>query len=268
MKTVIVLLFSATLLYSSQDIQWKKLSEGLEYGKALSSLYLPLDSVYINLLRIDPAHYKLQLFNASHPTQGSAMSARAWANQEGLTAVINAAMYQQDHLSSVSFMQNNDHINNPRLSKDRTVLAFDPLVQGIAPVRIIDMECDDFDSLREQYGSFVQSIRMLSCTGRNVWQENTRRWSIAAVGTDSSENLLFIHVRAPHSVHELINILIELPIDLNRVMYMEGGSQAQLYFESEKRNYQFIGNYSSGGRAFTISPLPNVLGISRISESD
>ena len=255
------IILSCTIYSAHSEVIWREISQGLEHGKALSSLYAPFDSAWIQLLRIDPFRYQIRLFNASHPQQGDALSARGWAEKEGLTAVINAAMYQTDHRRSVSFMKSADHINNPRVSGDKTVLAFDPLKKSLPQVKIIDMQCDNFSDLREHYGSMVQSIRMLSCKGNNVWQQNQRRWSIAAVGTDSSGNLLFLHVTAPHSVHEFINILRKLPINLKRAMYMEGGSQAQLFFRTDETSYEFIGNYSSGGRAFTVSSLPNVIGI-------
>lgn len=244
-------------------VQWEILADGLEFGKVHSPLYETYTNQYIHFLRIDPTIYELTLFNSSHPDQGQRLSARDWANREGLTAVINAAMFQQDYLRSVSYMRSDNHVNNPRVSGDKTFLAFDPLKSDIPPIRIIDIECDDFSSLRNDYRSIVQSIRMLSCRGRNVWQESDRRWSIAAIGTDTTGNLLFIHSTAPHSVNEFINILRALPINLQRAMYMEGGSQAQMFVRTEKKTLEFVGNYSSGGRAIAVTAIPNVLGIKR-----
>ncbi|KMQ52742.1 hypothetical protein CHISP_0511 [Chitinispirillum alkaliphilum] len=262
-KIILLPIFLLSLFLSEPcaSINWDTLSNGLELGRALSPLYEPSDSAYIHILRIDPAVYSLHLMNASHPEQGQRLTAREWARQEGFTAVINAAMFQRDFLRSVSFMKSNEHTNNSFVSRDKSFLAFDPLAEKLPEIKIIDRECDDFDHLRNKYGSMVQSIRMLSCTGRNVWQKSERRWSIASVGLDSTGNLLFFHATAPHSVNEFIDVIKDLPISLKRAMYMEGGSQAQLFIQTETRSLEFIGNYSSGGRAFTVSALPNVLGI-------
>ncbi|MDR3013407.1 MAG: phosphodiester glycosidase family protein [Chitinispirillales bacterium] len=242
--------------------QWRSLEPGLEFARFRSPHHPNADSsMMINILRIDTKRYNLRLLNASHPNQGSRHTARGWAQKEGMTAVINAAMYQMDYLKSVSFMKTSDHVNNSYISRDRTILLFEPLQQHIPPVRIVDLDCDDFDQIRPLYGSAVQSIRMISCMGRNVWQQNDKRWSIAAIGIDKSGNLLFIQSTAPHSVHDFINVLRGLPISIDRAMYMEGGSPSQMYINTARDTLELIGDYSSGGRSFSAPEIPNALGI-------
>ena len=121
-------------------------------------------------LRVDPQHFKIKLLNASATQDKKALTARQWCRRYGLIAAINASMYQGDYLTSVSFMRTRGHVNNKHLSRDMSILAFDRLTEDVAPIKIIDRECDDFDRLKTKYGSFVQSIRMISCTGANVWQ--------------------------------------------------------------------------------------------------
>jgi uncharacterized protein YigE (DUF2233 family) len=239
---------------------WKTLSPGLELGQFLYTT--DQQRAVINILRIDMKRYELVLMNASHPDQGSLLTAREWSQKEGLTAAINAAMYQQDYRTSVSLMRTSGHVNNPRVSKDKTILVFEPLVRGIPPVRIVDSECDDFEQIRRQYGSAVQSIRMFSCTGKNVWQQSERRWSITAVGIDDEGRLLFIQCTAPHSVHDFTNILhYDLPLPIDRLMYMEGGSPSQMYISTPADTLEFFGDFSSGGRSPAAPQIPNVLGI-------
>ncbi|MDR0305651.1 MAG: phosphodiester glycosidase family protein [Chitinispirillales bacterium] len=254
------LLFALT---TSAAAQWRQLEPGLELGKFNSPLYPPADSTKIHILRIDPKLYELRLLNASHPDQGRSLTALDWGRKEKLSAVINAAMYQTDYLSSVSLMRTSQHVNNSYVSKDKTILVFEPLRKNIPPVRIVDLQCDDFESIRPLYGSMVQSIRMISCAGKNVWQENGKRWSIAAAGTDKQDNILFIQTTAPHSVHEFVNILNSLPISIDRAMYMEGGSPSQLYIGTPSDTLQFIGNFSTGGRSMAAPVLPNVLGVKK-----
>ncbi|MDR2727605.1 MAG: phosphodiester glycosidase family protein [Chitinispirillales bacterium] len=244
--------------------QWRELDKGFTLGTFLSPLYPANDSAQIRVLRIDPKLYELRLLNAGHPNQGNSLSALEWGIKEDMSAVINAAMYQTDYKSSVSLMKTSQYVNNPRVSKDKTILVFEPLKKNIAPVRIIDTQCDDFETIQHAYGSMVQSIRMLSCGGKNVWQENGKRWSIAAAGTDKQENLLFIQSTAPHSVHEFVNILKELPISIDRAMYMEGGSPSQLYIAAPPDTMLFIGDFSSGGKSISAAQVPNVIGVRKI----
>jgi hypothetical protein len=130
---------------------------------------------------------------------------------------------------------------------------------------MIDRQCENFQLWKQKYGSLVQSIRMISCTGKNVWKPQRRRWSTSAVGIDKQDNVLFIHVRALYSTYDLINILKKLPLNISRAMYTEGGPQAQLYMNTGNQELELTGSYetrSNDANQDSISwPLPNVLGI-------
>jgi hypothetical protein len=224
------------------------------------------DSV-IRVLRIDPERFDLRLLNASATKEKRLLTAREWCERDRCIAAINASMFQTDHLTSVSLMRTGEHVNNPRLSKDRTILAFDRLSPEVPPVAMIDRDCDDLNEWSTKYRTLVQSIRMFSCAGKNVWTQQPQRWSTAAIGMDKSRKVLFIHVRSPFTTHDLVNILTELPLDLSRAMYVEGGAEAQLYVEAGGRRLEFIGSYEiafheqdAGDRAW---PVPNVVAVKR-----
>jgi Phosphodiester glycosidase len=251
---------------SDADPGWLKLAEGLELGIFSSHLPSEIGDSKIRVLRIDPQRYKLRLLNASADENGRPMSAKEWSRQNGLVAVINASMYQADYKSSVSLMRTKAHVNNPRLSKDMAVLAFDRKQADVPRVKIIDRQCDDFETWNKKYGTMIQSIRMISCTGKNVWTQQPQKWSTAAIGIDDRERVLFIHVGSPYSTHDVIDILKQLPLNIARAMYVEGGPQAQLYIHIGDHEYEFVGNYDielKGNIKKLISrPVPNVLGIS------
>ncbi len=245
---------------------WLLLENGLELGFLLAPQPVAAGDGLIRALRIDPQHFDLRLLSAS-ALDGQPHSARQWCEDHDLVAALNASMYQADYLTSVSLMRTQAHTNNARLTRHRSVLAFDRLDPGAPPVKIIDLECEDFDEWRPRYGSFVQSIRMLSCAGENVWQQQSRKWSTAAVGIDGAGRVLFVHVRSPFTTHDLIDVLIDLPLDLRSLMYTEGGPQAQLYVRGSERDYEFVGSFE---KAFGESddnhqawPVPNVIGIAR-----
>jgi len=205
--------------------------------------------------------------NASAPGQGVSFTAREWCARNGLHAAINASMFQEDLRTSVSLMKTRSHTNNRRLSKDMAILAFDRLDPGVPEVQIIDRECEDFGALRARYGSLVQSIRMVSCNGKNVWSPQARRFSIAAVGTDDAGRVLFVHSRSPRSVHDFINILLGLPLGLRRALYVEGGPEAQLFVRGGGREYEFVGSYENTFMSSEDNtrpwPVPNVIGVAK-----
>jgi hypothetical protein len=251
---------------SGPDTVWQKLSDGLELGFFHSPHPSESGDSMIRVLRIEPARYKLRLLNASASKNGGPLSAKEWCRQNGLVAAINASMYQADLKASVSLMRTKSHINNPRLSKDMTILAFDRHSTDVPRVKIIDRQCENFKTWGKKYKTLIQSIRMISCKGKNVWAPQTQRVSTAAIATDHLGRVLFIHVGSLYSTHDLINILKKLPLNIDRAMYVEGGSQAQLYINIGTHEHEFVGNYKieieDNVNALFPRPIPNVVGIS------
>ena len=133
-----------------KKLGWQPLDKGIELGTFRSPLPSDVGDSLIRVLRIDPKHYRLQLLNTSAIPSGTPITPKQWSQQKGLTAVINASMYQTDYKTSVSLMRKKGHINNPRLSKDMTILAFDRLDGSVSEVKIIDRQCEDFEFWKEQ----------------------------------------------------------------------------------------------------------------------
>jgi hypothetical protein len=237
--------------------------EALEPGLELRTFDGPRGAAgdgKIVVVRIDPARFELRLLNVS-AGHGPSSTARAWAYRSGASAAINASMYQEDYRTSVSLMRTRDHVNQRRVSKDRSVLAFDPVERGLPPVRMIDRDCEDLDRSSRGYGTVVQSIRMVSCERKNVWASSARRTSTAAIGVDGGGRVLFIHARSAWPVHELVNALLALPIDLRQAMYVEGGPEAQLYARGGGRELERVGAFEAAPAADNRDawPVPNVV---------
>ena len=245
---------------------WQKLADGLELGIFDSPQPAEIGDSKIRILRIDPGRYELKLLNASVSNKGRSLSAKQWCRQNGLVAAINASMFQADFKTSVSLMRTRTHVNNPRISKDMAILAFDRLGTEVPEVKIIDRQCEDFRIWKNKYGTLVQSIRMLSCKGENVWRQQPKKYSTVAIGMDKADRVLFIHVGSPYSTHDLINILKGLPLQIVRAMYTEGGPQAQLYIKTGAHEYEFTGHseidFTNKTNSLFSWPIPNVVGVS------
>jgi len=281
---------------SSQAAEvWQTLEDGLELGIFASPRPAEVGDGRIRILRINPGRFELRLVCASASPQGGPLTARQWCEAHGLVAAINAGMYKTDHRTATAFMRTGGHTNNPQRSKDNSLLVWDPVdandagatrpvrrgwspaAQSEGPaarngqdVRIADLEREDFDGLARRYRTLVQGIRMVTADGRNAWSEQPRRWSAAAIGTDRRGRVLFIHVRSPYRMHDLIDILLGLPIDLAAAQYAEGGPEAQLYVRSGATEFECIGSYETGFREDDTNdkawPVPNVVGIARRSQ--
>lgn len=252
-------------LAASTVAPWQALEAGLDLGRFEGPAGGAGDGV-ITILRVDPRHFELRLLNASAPGEGSARSAREWAVRTHAVAAINAAMYQEDLRTSVSLMRTRTHVNHRRVSRDRTVLAFDPVEAGTPPLRIIDRDCDDLEAIGKGYGSLVQSIRLVSCERKNVWTPAGRRTSAAVVGLDGAGRLLLVHARTAWPTSVLADALLSLPIDLQRAMYVEGGAEAQLFIAAGGRELELIGAFDgipAVAQNVDAWPVPNVLGVYR-----
>lgn len=244
---------------------WRELEPGLDLGTFAAPGGATRDDGLVRVVRIDPKRFTLRLLSASAPGEGSPWTARQWARRHGLVAAINAGMYQADHRTSVSLMRTAGHVNNPRLTRDRAVLAFDPRDAALPPVQIIDRECQDFETLRGGYGTLVQGIRMVACDGRNVWAPQPRAFSTAAIGVDGAGRLLLLHGRSPWTTHDFIDILLALPIDLRSAMYAEGGREAQLYVAAGDIELELVGlpEGHGDGPVPAARAVPNVIGVAR-----
>lgn len=250
---------------ASDKSEWRQLESGLEY----TAIPLPstTEGATLDVVRADLARFRLKLFNASAPGEGNPRTAREWSERHGLALAVNASMYQEDHRTSVSLMRTRDHVNNRRLSKDRTVLAFDRLDSKVPEVQLIDRDCQDFEALGKHYGSLVQSIRMIACDGRNVWSKDARRTSIVCLGMDRRGRLVFVLARAPIGPHDLIEVLKRRPLELRSAMYLEGGPEAQLFVRAGGKELNLTGGgeppFLPSARKPAAWRIPNVLGLER-----
>jgi hypothetical protein len=251
------------------DGVWRTLEDGLDLGVFISPTRSDIGDSRIRILRIDPAKFELRLMNASADPHGKARTAKQWCQDNHLIAAINASMFQKDHPTiSVAMMRTAKHVNNPKLAKDnRAMLVFEPIDANAPRARIADLEFDKLADVERDYGTLVQSIRMVSAHGKNVWSEKPQKWSAAVIGADKQGRILFIHVRSPYRMHELADILLNLPIDLKNAMYVEGGPEAQLYVNAGGVELEAVGSYETKFQENDLNkrawPIPNVVGVAR-----
>ncbi|MFP4516719.1 MAG: phosphodiester glycosidase family protein [Desulfovibrionales bacterium] len=257
---VLLLIFLMCVL-PEDLLAWEPLAPGLSLEQFQGTL--ETRQVPVTALRIDPAYYSLTLLTASEQKSAS-LSLKQWAARHGLVAAINASMYQDNYTASTGYMKNFDHNNNPSInSRFGAFLVFNPKQEDLPPVRIIDRQHHpDWRELIAKYNTVVQNYRMISAAGANLWPASDQRFPVAAIGMDTSGNILFLYCPVSISVHELNRIVLDLPLSLTALMYAEGGPVAGLYIDpaglengsTARQSVLFEGNSK-------IYPVPNVLGI-------
>ncbi|MBF0319690.1 MAG: phosphodiester glycosidase family protein [Nitrospirae bacterium] len=263
MMVLAILIIAATASASADNC--KRLDEGLYICEFDSPQKSGSGSSKITVVKISPAYYAFKLLTISE-VGGKAMTAKEWAKKYNLVAVTNAGMYQADGSTNVGYMKNFSHINNPKVARSyKTTLAFNPADSTVPDVQIIDSECQNFSELKGKYNTLVQLIRMASCTGNNVWQQQQATWSISAIGKDKSGNMLLLFSRSPYTVHDFIEIIMSLPISIASAAYLEGGRQASLYISTKDVDIEKAGgygsNYDENSTFQSAWPIPNVIGI-------
>jgi hypothetical protein len=215
-------------------------------------------SLYV--VRVDPRHAHLQAALASETGAGP-RTAGGWCQRAGLSVAINAGMFQTDQESNVGYLRHGKHLNNGRWNAYRSVLAARP--KGSARPAIVWRDLDQSKATADLsgYEIVVQNLRLIAGKGKNVWAENGKRWSEAAVAADSDGHVLFLFSRAPYSMRDFNELLLKLPLNVTQAMHVEGGPEASLSIHTASVNLDLSGSYNDTNRDQW--PIPNVLGVAR-----
>jgi len=250
-----------------EESPWRKVDEGLSVAEFDFPMKSNAQDSKITIIRIDPKLYSFKLLCASEHGR-TKMTARKWCEKFGLLAAINAGMYQQDGFKNVGLMKNYSHMNNPKLNNIyKAVLAFNPSESKIPEIQIIDLKCQDFESIGPKYQTLIQNIRMISCRQENVWAKTNQLWGMAVFGIDKSGNALFISTEVPYSGHDVSNALLSLPLSISNALYLEGGFEANLFFSSNAVELERVGLRETGFQEESPRavprPIPNVIGITK-----
>jgi hypothetical protein len=218
----------------------------------------------LDLIRVDLTDHKLEILAAAR--EGAARPAPRWADDFGLTAVINLAMFKDDGAPVALAIDARGALNprdNPRFGG---FLAFDPVDPRDAPAIVAGRSCPgfDLDALERRYLGVVQSYRMLDCDGGAIAWKDAKRYSAAAVGVDRDGKLVLVHVRAPFTMKALSAALASPAMKLQGAIFVEGGPEASLVVRAE-RTLERVGSFetsfleSDDNQRFW--DLPNVLGV-------
>lgn len=256
--------------------EWRQLEPGLEYGE-FPFIATPYESpsgeahpprAMLRVVRIDPSLFEFVLCAASDG--GVPLPLGRWADHERLTAAINASMYLPDGRTSTGYLREGSHVNNARHG-GRLGAYFlagpDALARaaGAPPALVLDGTRVKMDAFERHYRLVAQNFRMIGEDRRIVWASDSRPVAVAAVAQTGDGHILFLHCRQPVEPYVLAQRLLNLPLDVRTVMYVEGGAQAGLLLRSGGMLMEVYGR-SAAAILLGDPPapsLPNVLGIRR-----
>ena len=248
---------------------WQKLQDGLYLGEFDPKMKSRICNHKIVVLKIDPKLYSFKLLSATECNR-KPRTAKQWCNEFGLLAAINASMYQNmEPLKSTGYMKNFKHFNNSYINPAfGALICFNPIGSSLPEVQIVDRRLQkNWKVLINKYDTVVQNYRMISNGKKRGWPQREKIYGTAAIGMDRDNSVLFILSRSPFSTHDLIHILLSLPIQTRDAMYVEGGPEATLYFKINHREMAFVGTCEADstkkGDLKSLHTIPNVIGVVR-----
>lgn len=252
---------TSPVLAAAADISWRKLQTGVEYAT------LGGDEDRLHVVRIDPGRAPVVAAMAKAGDQ-QPRTAGQWCREHGLVVAINLGMYQTDHLSNVGHAHAPGHVNNGHwASKYKSALAFAPSKKGVPAAVLLDLDVEGNKERIADYEAAVQNLRLIRAPGQNVWAQQERRWSEAAVAMDKQGRILFLFSRRPYTMHDFNAKLLALPLGITNAMHVEGGPEASLSIHGAGIDLDLNGSYETGFNENESEqrqwPIPNVLGVAR-----
>lgn len=268
MRIYLILFYAIILLATEAYGDWKQLAPGMDLGTFAVDKQGSADGFRITILRINPNHWDLVLVGKSWNNEKKNKTAKEWCNKYKLTAATNAGMFGTDYSTHIGYLGSKSHVNNSRVNKYMSVAAFDPKKKkGLPKFRIYDLDDPgvSMDTIKNNFSSIVQNLRLIKRPGKNRWVQQEKMWSEAALGEDRSGRALFIFCRKPFTMHDLNNKLLSLKIGLVAAQHLEGGPEAQLYLHIGKVKREMFGSYETSfqendGNSASW-PIPNIIGV-------
>jgi len=245
-------------------VHWQPLQRGVALAIIPMAAAGGSGSLYV--VRVDPRRAHLQVGLASETGTGP-RTAGEWCQRAGLSVAINVGMFQTDQKSNVGYLRHGKHLNNGRWNAYRSVLATRPKDPSLPALVWRDLDQTNVTANLSEYEIVVQNLRLIAGKGKNVWSQNGKRWSEAAVAADSNGHLLFLFSRAPYSMRDFNELLLKLPLNVTQAMHVEGGPEASLSIHTASVNLDLSGSFETGFRPDDTNreqwPIPNVLGVVR-----
>ena len=265
--TVLAVVFLFSLLRAEL---WDSLAPGMELRWLKAIPITSIGDSGICVVRIDPAFWQMEFIGVSAANDTISRTARQWAQGYGLAIAINAGMYATDYKTHVGYTEIRGQVISRRINVYQSIAAFDPKDPRKArPFRIFDLDQPGVtvQSIRRDYASLVQNLRLVKRPGENRWEKQEKEWSETALGEDRKGRILFVFCRSPVSMYDFNRELLAADIGLVALQHLEGGPQAQLFLKAGDFELEMSGNYTTflneNKGNTTPPPIPNVLGMRR-----
>ncbi|MFH2051169.1 MAG: phosphodiester glycosidase family protein [bacterium] len=251
----LVALVLAACTGAADQASWTELEPGLQVAVFDSRTLAAASAGDLTVLRVDPQRWNLAMLTAGTTGDDLARTPQQWCDEFGLTAAINAGMYQADYRTHVGFCQVDGKVLNKAPNDYLSALALDPVDEDDPPVRLFDLDEIDLADVTARYRTVVQNLRLIKHRRENRWQPASDRWNEAALAMDGSGRILLVQCSTPLSMHDFNVALLGLPLDVVAAQHLEGNLPARLWIAHQEAQ-GLKTQQGPPGR-----PLPFVLGV-------
>jgi hypothetical protein len=267
-----VLMSHVSMLRAQEQLDtvpdWHKLQRGLSYWEPDAPEKSILNDSRIFILRADPRFCNFRMLCSSEHGKRN-RTADQWAKDFDVNVVVNAGMFNiRNSRTNKGYLKNYSHINNSKMNGYYNVMmAMNPRIKSDPPMMLFDLTCTKWESIRPDYHTFCQGIRMIDCNGNKMaWDKRPGQACSMVIGaTDIVGNIYFIFTRSPYTHQKMIDFLIRFIPDIRTTVYLEGGPEASLYIQTNDTIISKIGSYVSktypNDNNDHFWKIPNVIGI-------
>ena len=246
---------------------WTQLAKGVEFIEMAAPQKSFLGDSKLTILRLEPEQLQFFMYNATQ-MDNLRLTAPQWADSFDLNIVMNAGMYDlANGLIHRGYLKNGKHVNNKKVNPDyNSMIAFAPKDSMNNNFDILDLQCEKWEEVCDQFSCYAQGMRMIDCNGEAMgWNKKNQSCSMLVAAKDAKGRIWFIFSRSPYSHNQMISFMGTFKEDLRNAIYLEGGPETSLYINIKDICIERIGSYVS--QTYPIDTnvdfweLPNVIGI-------
>jgi hypothetical protein len=255
-----------TIKIQQPNYTFTSIGKGIEYCETDAPLKSVVNDSKLTIIRIEPSLFDFELM--VYTENGQKRTVKEWADTFDFDIVLNAGMYElSDGKTSRGYLKNYEHHNNATLRENyNSMIAFNPVDSLETSFKVLDLECENWHEIKDDYHSFAQGLRMIDCNqGLIGWNKRKQSCSMLVTAIDPLHRVYFIFTRSPYTHNEMIQFMSSMPFELYNAIYMEGGPETSLYVKTDEMTIEKIGSYVSDSYEKdsnnTFWKLPNVIGI-------
>ncbi len=258
------------------EIQWKNISEGLDFSR--TEIYRERELIdVITSLRINPEDNKIRVFNGYSNSGIEARTIENWQQKTDALAMINSNQYMADpYYSPCALVMCDGKQKGPKINKSvRGMLVSEPEIEGVPKADLLDFKFDRFDYKKTPYKNGVQHWPILLDREENIrvkpsnWQANR-----TVVSKTKNNEILFMTTEGGYfTLYNFGKFLRnsnnreDKGFNVHTAMNMDGGYEANMIVKSPTLEYITYGEFETYGsqKDATIFnrkiPIPGAIGV-------